>query len=286
MTKKKAEKVEEEEIEEPLITFEIEKKILIPAFKAAAKFNKLGHKGILLETMRQGISLHAISSGEHCMVRVNIGKEHLKDYKYAGGLAMVLETQDIDDICTFAGLGKATTVAFTMDKEDILLVKGNLKRTIRWHPEKGDMRDGWASTIKFSKNLKKLGELPKIELESAVKYMTAAASFVGQSSKIIDIKSDGKEFILDTEIEGNDNLIMDLTKAMKKKLKDPVDMKFVADDISIMFSRAIKLNEKMILHGGSNQPIILTGHGTKPEDWSKFKHDLEYWFVLAPRVEE
>ena len=194
---------------------------------------------------------------------------------------VLIESPDIHDM----------TLEF--DNYELKIHVGQLKRSTRLMVIEDGAGDAPADPLKTAakvhKDMTVIGELNEEQLEELLNYMRAAYSFESSSQKYGDrpirIAKDDKRFEIEAEIEKGDSIILDLNKVLMKIPKESLKLMFNSTKLYKALNRVSKITDRAVLVGKSDHPLLVSGTGKDPEDASKFKEDIDYWYLLAPKIE-
>lgn len=194
--------------------------------------------------------------------------------------AVLMKSPEIHDI----------TIEFDLKHNQINMHLGQLERSTRLpNQENIPQHNNIDTCTKMYNQLEKIGTLEKEEFEELLNYMRASYSFdsagYGGAARVVKIIKDDKRFEMETEIETGDEVIIDLNRALKKKTKENMKVMVDSQNLYMAMNRVSKLVDGITLYGNTDMPLLICGTGESPEDAGKFKEGIDFWYLLAPRIE-
>ena len=245
-------------------------------------------EGALIELMKSGMIISAVNKTCTTMVMVAVSKRAFKEYKCGKVMEKTLIEGDLGKILDALPAGdKKVTIIIDPEDRKLKLNYDKIKRKIDiFHDTNAiEKAKGSQRTLKnVFGSTTMLGKLEGDTLTEFMNYMKAASS-MGYGEKHTAIERTKKEFNADTELDDNDNLILNIEKIMENATDEEFWVLLQSDELAQGMAKISKLTDNIQVNGGQDYPFLLTCHGTDPNDAGKFKEDVEVWWLLAPRIE-
>ena len=252
------------------------------------KYSRTGCEGAYVEIKRKGIIISARNEQVTTMVMIAISKRIFKEYNCKKDFDKTLDRGDLGKILDALPAGDME-VTLIIDPEDktLQLSYAKIERKIDIDHDTGiiEKAQGSQKAMKnIFKKITKLGSLKKEQFEEFMTYMkNASAMGRGENYTAIEKNKDG--FIADTELDDNDNLILNIEKILKEQTTKDMRVLLLSDELAQGMMRLNKMTNEVELLGSTDYPIMLAMHGTDPANAEEFKEDVEVWWLLAPRIE-
>ncbi len=234
---------------------------------------------------KNGIGMYAIDQGYVSMIQVAAGKEYFEKFKVKKEFFMGMTEEIISKLMGICRDAKEKQMWLRIPENmDQLKIKyGNVNRKIGLSfTERAFTKP--KTTTKIYKNSKTIGTL---KLEELQMFMRASATWTGDADRHLTITKNKKRFEIVTAIkEKQDEVILNLDKIMKKKFKDDkLNIILICKNINIVIKQMDRLTDEITLRGNTDYPIIIMNHDQNPEKFKDFKHELNFWYMIAPRIE-
>jgi hypothetical protein len=191
--------------------------------------------------------------------------------------AVLIEKPDVHDI----------TIEFHPEARKIDMHMDQLKRStdIGWQENVENTLSGSSKTLSNVYNtVNKIGELDGNNLEEVLSYIRAGQSFEGDPQRTVEIVKDEERFEMEVEIETNDHVIIDLNKALKKKIQGGLKLTLQVQNLYMGLRQASRLTDKVFIYGATDHPMIISSTNEKPENANNFVKPVTVWYLLAPRI--
>lgn len=182
-------------------------------------------------------------------------------------------------------------ITLSFETDQLHMNIGPLKKTVTivmdQLPE-GDITGRMESLAKMYNNMTKIGELNEKQFQELLNYMKATYSFESDDKmrdRVIKIIKNEEKFEVESEIEIGDDITMNLGKIITKKTKDDLKIWLLSKTLYKGLNCISKLSTSIVLTGKTDNPAIVSADGSSPEDAGKFKEPINFWYVIAPRIE-
>lgn len=287
MTKKKPTK------DKPDVELAILPSILERAVKAVSRFTPNETEGVSIEFYKAGILFKSIDKKNTSFLAVTISKKALNGYKVLSyPLEMTLDADHVKKILTFTKDMKDTIpLLFTLKKERVTLKYSKLTKWFQV-PYNIDISQKNAQILTTStKSFSKLEKLGDIESEPFAFIMKRIGSMeaADYSPDYTTLLKDSKQIELSRKLDHND----DVSAILPEKDDKPINRftgefaaHFKTDHLKAGIKAIAPLSESMTIFGLTDHPMIITGHGTDPEEATTFKEEIDFWYALAPTIVE
>lgn len=290
MAAQKAEKAEK--TEKPTCHAEIQIRASMLRSLALA-FKSIGFAtsgGVLVEFYKKGIILRMEDKNE-LLGAIAISSKALAGYKSTGGFKTVLNH---DNILTLKGWseGKKESIPLLLKiLDNNITMKYENVSTRTKHNYFGDVFESVEKSSKLAmqtfNELTDFGTLNSEEFVFAIERIAKLKpdEYAPDYSRI---ESDGKTFTYYRELGQADEVEVEIknerkaAKARKTTDKALFETKTLADIVGGF----CPLAPSIMIKGAAGRPLVLTGAGYSLEALSLFEHDIEYFVILAPKVEE
>jgi len=234
---------------------------------------------------KKGIQIHSVDAGFVCMLEVTVGKDFFESYKSTKEFELGLEVNDLEklrEICALAG-EQELTIRITENMDKFLLKYGNVNRNMDIPRNEITKAKGDSLTNVYN-NSKVIG---KIKMEEMRLFLRASATWDGDSERISTVEKKGKSFEMSTQIEEKlDEVVLDLNKAMDNKFKDKtLKILLLSKNLNTALKQMTPLTSSIVMRGNTDFPMMIMAKDRDPEDRLDFKEEINWWFMLAPRIE-
>ena len=261
--------------------------------KIASAFKSIGFTlsgGVLVEFYKKGIVLR-MTSGNEMLGAIAISSRALAKYSSKGGFRTVLNHDNILTLKSWSeGKKESIPILLKFMDETITMKYENLNTRTKH----GYFEDVFTTVEVISKRCStataELNCLGTLEAEPLIFIIDRLSQLKADDGApdYARIEGDGKELTYYRELglgeEAEATMQNTDTKAKKQKAK--TKSLYETKKLQDLITGFCHLTKEVQVMGATNKPIVLTGAGTSLEDFSKFENDIEYFVILAPKVED
>lgn len=183
-------------------------------------------------------------------------------------------------------------ITLNFDTNKLNMNVGPLEKSITTFTDQlptGDITGRMNSLTRMYDNLDKIGEMNEEQFTELLNYMRATYSFENKerrdNDRVIKIIKNEERFEIESEIETGDDVIMNLGKILTKKTEESLNILLMSKTLYKGLNCISKLSTSIVLTGKTDNPVIVSATGESPEDAGKFKEPINFWYVIAPRIE-
>lgn len=273
-----------------VVKIESDGKLLVNAMALVRNFSRTGVDHAAMRFMKKGIVFGGMNKGNHSIVSVEIRADQFDKYEIREEFMMELENEHYEKLKDFVKHSgtRAPELLFKVTEKNVMMRIGNLKGRYEYKMEESfSCFQGMESVEKWSKEMEIMGTIEENDIGELRNYMMGASTW-GESSgnKITEFNKKGKQFTMSTEIEEGDDIYLNIGAMMKGASKEDWRCLYQADDINMMIKRGLKLSKTLTIISGTDKPIVLSASGRKPSAEPEFKESVDFWLMLAPRIED
>ena len=262
--------------------------------KIAKAFKNFGFSesgGVLVEFYRSGVMFRMVTASADQIAMVAIGAKGFSKYKCGEPTKTVLNHDNILAMKAWAdGKKESIPIELKLGESYLTMKWGNLNgRTKHAYFEdvENDVNQLTNSLAGAEDNLLQLG---KLESEPFVFVIERIAKLKtdGYSPDYSRVEGNGKKVQYFRELGDNDEAEAEV-KNVERKGKARKDMEvahFDTEKLQALVTGFCPFGKEVKVTGATNKPLIMSAHGTKVQDLSKFSEDVEYVVALAPKVIE
>lgn len=233
---------------------------------------------------KNGINMYSMDLEYVSAIQVAVGKEYFEKFKVKKEFFMGLNKDTISKIMGICRDAKENQMWLRIpdDMEQLKIKYGNVNRKIGLSFTERTYAKPEEIT-KIYKNSKTIGTLKVEELRM---FLKASATWTGDADRAMTITKNKKNFEIVTAIEDKlDDVILNLDKITKKKFKDDkLKLILICKNINTVIKQMDRLTDEVTLRGESDYPMIIMNHDQNPEKFKDFKHKLNFWYMIAPRI--
>lgn len=232
-----------------------------------------------------GIHISSVNKEKVSMIIVSVGKGFFESYKAPETTILgldVVSLENLKTICRDAG-NEVLSIRMGQDRAKFLFKYGNINR-------KMNNPDDEKPSIK-KETIKNIYDGSKVigdcKLEDLQLFIQASATWKGDAERVTRFTKNKKTFEVSTDLEEKiDCVTLDLNETLSKKTKeDALNILVMSQSLNNAVKQMKPLTENITLRGKTDYPLLIMAIDRDPDESLEFKDDLNWWYLLAPRIE-